>query len=227
MRVETLGTGAALRTTGRRDGMVVLCLNGGMARDVPGTWSASVEYLVRRLAPSTGGVGWAEVRYRVRSWTRLEMCLEDGRAALRALADGGAREVVLLGYSMGGAVSAAICDHPLVRRVVGLAPWLPAELDMSGMRGRRIDVLHGSLDRALPGVPGVSPVRSRAGFERLLALGATGTYALIPGALHAVALRAPWGALVPMPRARQWAQHVARILTTTEAALPAMAPGRP
>jgi len=217
MSVERLATGADIRVTGPRGDTVVLCLNGGMAREVPGTWSASVEYLVRRLAPSAGEVGWAEVRYRVRSWKRLPMCIDDGRAALGALADAGARKVVLLGYSMGGAVSTAIAGDPLVRRVIGLAPWLPPELDMSGMRGRRFDVLHGSLDRALPGIPGVSPERSRAGFDRLLELGATGTYALIPGAIHAVALRAPWGALVPMPRAGAWAERVGELLGTDDA----------
>jgi hypothetical protein len=71
-------------------------------------------------------------------------------------------------------------------------------------------VLHGTLDRWLPGVPGVSPELSRRGFERAAALGAVGTYELIPGALHGAALRSPWGALVPLPRAKEWANGAAR-----------------
>lgn len=207
-----LSTGAGLRRTGRGAATVVLCLNGGTARDVPGTWSASVEYLVRRLAPVMPGHGWAEVRYRVRSWKRLELCIEDGAAALDHLGDAGVRRVVLVGYSMGGAVATAVAGHPLVSGVVGLAPWLPERLDMSGMRGRRIDVLHGSLDRYLPGIPGVSPDSSRAGFDRLLRLGATGSYTVIRGGTHAIALRTPWGSLIPMPRAAAWADGVAGAL---------------
>ena len=213
MSDEILATGAAIRVTGPRDGLVVLCVNGGTARERPGTWSASLEYLVGRLAPTLSDVGWAEVRYRVRSWKQLEMCIDDGSAALDAIVTSGAREVVLLGYSMGGAVASAIAGHPRVHRVIGLAPWLPERLPMPGMRGKRFDVLHGSLDRYLPGIPGVSPTGSREGFERLRRNGSSGTYTLIPGAIHAIALRAPWGSIVPVPHAARWAEHVRNVLT--------------
>jgi pimeloyl-ACP methyl ester carboxylesterase len=209
---EALDTGAALRVRGPSGGTVVLCVNGGTARDVPGSWSGSLEYLVGRLAPRFPDLAWAEIRYRIRSWKRLGMCIEDGHAALEHVARSGADEVVLLGYSMGGAVASTIAGHPLVRRVIGLAPWLPERLDASGMAGRRIDVLHGSLDRYLPGIPGVSPDSSRAGFERLLSLGATGSYTTIAGATHGVALRAPWGGLIPLPRAGAWVAGVAGAL---------------
>lgn len=212
MSAETLATGAGLRMTGPRDGRVVLCVNGGTARPRPGTWSANVEYLVRALAPTLPHVGFAEVRYRVRSWKQLDWCIEDGSTAIDAVIAAGAQEVVLLGYSMGGAVAGAIAGHPLVERVIGLAPWLPERLPMPGMRGRRFDVFHGSLDRYLPGIPGVSPASSRAGYERLLRAGATGSYTLIPGAIHAIAFRAPWGSVVPVPHAPRWAHHVRGIL---------------
>lgn len=218
-----LATGAEIRVTGPGDGLVALCLNGGTGRELPGTWSASGELLVRRCAAALPAVGWAEVRYRVRSWRQLEMCIDDGRAALAAVAAAGAREVVLVGYSMGGAVAVAIADHPLVRQVVGLAPWLPDRLDMTAMRGRDIAVFHGSLDRYLPGIPGVSPDSSRRGYERLLALGAGGSYTMIPGAIHPIALRAPWGALVPMPRAAAWARHVQAVVAARAARIPAPA----
>ncbi len=58
--------------------------------------------------------------------------------------------------------------------MLGLAPWIPDRLDVSPLRGKRLDVLHGSLDRWLPGVPGVSPALSRRGFERAQALGVPG-----------------------------------------------------
>ncbi len=212
MRVVGLATGAELRLRGPSDGLVVLAANGGTAPDRPGTWSATAEYVVRALARRYPRAGFAEVRYRIRSWKRLEMCTDDARAALAAVAALRPAEIVLMGYSMGGAVVAQLADHPLVRRVVGLAPWFPEELDVGPMAGRELTVVHGTLDRYLPGVPGVSPESSRAGFDRIRALGATGSYTLLPGATHAVALRAPWGGLIPMPRASAWVDRVAAAL---------------
>jgi len=217
--VRRLETGAEMRMRGPSTGVVVLAANGGTAPDRPGTWSASVEYVVTSLARRFPHVGFAEVRYRVRSWKRLEMCTDDARAALDVVAASGPAEIVLLGYSMGGAVVSQLADHPLVRRVIGLAPWFPEELDLATLAGRTLTVVHGTLDRYLPGVPGVSPESSRAGFDRVLALGGGGAYTLLPGATHAVALRAPWGALVPMPRARAWVDRVAGALHTNRPAV--------
>jgi hypothetical protein len=92
------------------------------------------------------------------------------------------------------------------------APWIPDRLDLAPVRGKRLAVFHGALDRGLPGIPGVSPAGSRRGFERALALGAEGRYVLIQRAVHGVALRAPWGSLVPLPRAERWAEYVSEEL---------------
>ena len=81
-------------------------------------------------------------------------------------------------------------------------------LDLAPLEGKRLDVLHGSLDRWLFGVPGASAASSRAGFERLRAGGVEGSYTLIRGALHGIAFRGR-GTLVPFPRARAWANGVA------------------
>ncbi len=126
----------------------------------------------------------------MKSWRRLEACVEDARAAVDAV---GAERTLLLGFSMGGAVAISAADEPSVERVLGLAPWIPDRLSLEPLRGKRLDVLHGSLDRWLPGIPGVSPASSRRGFERARAVGAAGHYQLIPGALHGIALRAHWG----------------------------------
>ena len=89
--------------------------------------------------------------------------------------------------------------------MLGLAPWFPDRLPLDALRGKRLRVLHGQLDRALPGVPGVSVEHSRRGFERAVAAGAEGEYTVIPGAVHGVAVRAPWGgATIPLPRAGRW-----------------------
>jgi dienelactone hydrolase len=200
-----LETGAEMRVTGNGPTAVV-CVNGGQAAEVEGTWSASLEWLVRRLSPRLPQFVFAEVRYRVKSWRRLDRCIEDARAAIHAV---GAERTVLLGFSMGGAVAIAVAGEPSVERVLGLAPWVPDRLSLEPLRGKRFDVLHGSLDRWLPGIPGVSPTSSRAGFERARALGVEGRYELIPGALHGIALRAHWGRPVPLPRARAWERRVA------------------
>ena len=110
---------------------------------------------------------------------------------------------------MGGAVSAAVAADPSVHGVLGLAPWLPERLSLEGLKGKRFDVIHGSWDRWLPGIPGVSPASSRQGFDRALALGAEGTYTMIPRALHGCAVRRPSGKLLPLPRARRWVDEVA------------------
>jgi dienelactone hydrolase len=199
-----LTTGAAMRVRGRASRLAVVAVNGGRAAAVEGTWSASLEWLVDRLSPRFPQLRFAEVRYRIKSWNQFDSCIADARAALEQV---DAEQIVLLGFSMGGAVAISVADDPRVVGVLGLAPWIPDRLSLEPLRGRRLDILHGSLDRSLPGVPGVSPTTSKRGFERAQALGVPGTYTLIRGAAHAIALRG--GRPIPMPRAGTWARHVA------------------
>jgi len=179
-------------------------MNGGRAAAVDGTWSASLEWLVGRLAPQFPQLRFAEVKYRIKSWNHFDSCLEDAREAIERV---DAERTLLLGFSMGGAVAISVADDPRVEVVLGLAPWIPDRLAVEPLRGRRLDVIHGSLDRSFPGIPGVSPALSRRGFERAQALDVPGTYTLIRGALHAIALRA--GRPVPLPRAGAWLNQVA------------------
>jgi pimeloyl-ACP methyl ester carboxylesterase len=214
--MERLRSGAELRVTGPADAAAaVVCVNGGQGSEVEGTWSASLEWLARRLAPRFPSLAFGEVRYRIKSWKRLDWCVEDARAAIDAL---GAQRTLLLGFSMGGAVGVQAAEAPSVETVLGLAPWFPDRLSLEALRGRRLRVLHGSLDRWLPGVPGVSPASSRRGFERARALGVEGEYTLIPGAVHGVALRAHWGRALPLPRAGTWARLVADELVLFQSA---------
>jgi dienelactone hydrolase len=202
-----LPSGAELRMTGpAAPAAAVVCVNGGQGSEVEGTWSASLEWLVQRLAPSFPELAFAEVRYRIKSWNRLDWCIADAGEALEEVV---ARRTLLLGFSMGGIVSSQIAADPSVETVVGLAPWFPERLSLEPLRGKRLRVLHGSLDRALPGIPGVSPASSRRGFDRAIALGAEGEYTIIPGAVHGIALRAHWGRPVPLPRAGAWSRLVA------------------
>jgi dienelactone hydrolase len=201
-----LDTGGGLRLTNPPAERTVVCVNGGHGAEVPGTWSSTLEWLVGRLAPHFPTLGFAEVRYRVKSWRALDACIDDARAAIEAA--GGSR-TLLLGFSMGGAVAISAADDPRVTRVLGLAPWIPDRLDLAPLEGKRLDVLHGSLDRWLPGVPGVSASLSRRGFERARALGVPGSYTLIRGAVHGTSLRLPGGRLAPLPRAATWTRLVA------------------
>jgi pimeloyl-ACP methyl ester carboxylesterase len=202
-----LRTGAEVRASGPAAATAaVVCMNGGQSSEVEGTWSATLEWLVRRLAPVFPGLTFGELRYRVKSWRRLDLCVEDARAAIECV---GAPRTLLLGFSMGGAVAIRAADEPSVETVLGLAPWIPDRLELDALRDRRLRVLHGTLDRALPGVPGVSARGSRRGFERALALGIDGEYTLVRGGLHGLAVRTPRGRPVPLPRAEAWARLVA------------------
>ncbi len=211
-----LASGAEARlTNGLREHVVVL-LGGGRQAEEPGTWSASNEWLVRRLARSFPALGFVEVRYRVKSWQRLELCVEDARSALHAASDGGAGRIALIGFSMGGAVAVSAAGYPTVETVLGLAPWLPDRLPLDPLAGRRFVVIHGSLDRSLPWLPGVTAASSRRGFERARRYATDGEYTLIRGALHGAALRPAWG-LTPLPCARRWAELVSRELERFQA----------
>lgn len=207
-----LQSGAQARWTNEPGRCAVVCVNGGMAADVPGTWSSSLEWLVRCLAARFRGFGFLEVRYRTKSWRRLERCIEDAQSAIEAARKAGAEEIALVGYSMGGAVAVHTAADPAVRSVIALAPWLYPQLDLAPLAGRRLAIVHGSLDRGLPGIPGVRPALSLDGYQRARRQGIDAVRTVIPLASHAIALRGPSGLLVRLPRARRWAELVAEEL---------------
>jgi dienelactone hydrolase len=203
-----LSTGAEARVTNPGGARAVVLVNGGTGKEVEGTWSATLEWLVRRLAPGFPALSFVEVRYRIKSWKRLDWCIDDCRAAISQAVTDGAGEIALLGFSMGGAVSIAAADHPQVSTVIGLAPWIPDRLDVATLDGRRLAIVHGSLDRWLPGIPGVSPKSSLRGFERIRAREIEATHTIVSGGLHGLALRSRGGGLVRLPRAGHWAELV-------------------
>ena len=216
-----LPTGAEARLRNEGGALAAILANGGTAKSVAGTWSATSELLARELAPRHPEIVFAEVRYRVKSWNALESCMADTEAALE-LAEGlGARRSLLIGFSMGGAVSIGVAGHETVSGVLGLAPWIPDALSLDGLSGKRLDVVHGAWDRWLPGVPGVSPASSRKGFRRAEALGVAGSYTLLERGLHGAAVRRRSGELVRLPRWRAWVEHVDRALARFVADVPA------
>jgi dienelactone hydrolase len=202
--IRVVDSGAELRVTGSGPDAVV-CVNGGGRAEVPGTWSSTVEWLVERLSPRFPGLRFGEVRYRVKSWRRLDLCVEDGAAAIACLAP---RRTLMLGFSMGGSVSVRLGADPSVFGVLGLAPWLPEQLDLSPLEGKRLAIVHGTLDGPLPGIPGVSAKSSRHAYERAVAQGIDASYTLVRGGLHGTAVRSPRGRTVALPRARAWLDAV-------------------
>ena len=202
-------SGAEARVTNAGARKAVVCVNGGTGREVPGTWAPTLELLVQRLAPQFLELSFVEVRYRIKSWKRLTWCIDDCRAAITLAAGEGAEEIALLAFSMGGAVAVAAADHPLVSTVIALAPWIPDRLDVDALDGRRVTIIHGALDRWLPGVPGVSPKSSLRGYDRIRERGIDVTHTVIPRAVHGTAVRSRGGRLVPLPRAGRWVELVA------------------
>ncbi|HTI35550.1 MAG TPA: hypothetical protein VL422_17885 [Miltoncostaea sp.] len=200
--------GGALRVRGGGEGPSLLLLGGSTHRDGAGTWSATSEWLARRISREHPDWSVAEVRYRFGSWRRLVAATEDAHAAMLALEGMGRGAEALVGFSLGGRVAVALAGAPTVRTVVGLAAWLPDGVDLRPLMGRHLHLAHGTLDRALPGVPGVSPRISEAAAARAEALGVPTELTMIAGGLHGVAARGRWSGLVPLPRAGRWADVV-------------------
>jgi pimeloyl-ACP methyl ester carboxylesterase len=130
---------------------------------VPGTWSATSELLTTSLAPHFPGITFAEVRYRVKTWNELPSCIADAEAALDLVDGRGVDTAILIGFSMGGAVSIGVAGHEAVGAVVGLAPWIPERLPVDGLRGKRFDVLGPLAPRDPRCQPHDLPPRVRAG----------------------------------------------------------------
>ena len=87
-------------------------VNGGSAKAVPGTWSATSELLATELAPRFPDLAFVEVRYRIKTWNEFDSCMADARAALDLVA----RPSLLVGFSMGGAVSIGVARIRTVDR---------------------------------------------------------------------------------------------------------------
>ncbi len=192
------------------DQLVVLGLGGSSMRAGAPRFSPSISWLLQGLARELPGFAYAELRYRDRSWRAFGECVNDAREALAELPP--ATPIVLLGFSMGGGIAISVAGDPRVRGVIALAPWVPDQLGLAGLRGKRLAVVHGSRDRSLPFIPGVPPAHSRRMLERARAAGARTSYATIDGAIHAIAMRGPLG-LLPLRHAAAWKAAVAEALT--------------
>lgn len=215
----TLPSGGELRTHGPHDAeTLVLLVGGGTKASRPGRWSTSMTWLAPRIARATGPhVRVGQLRYFDTSWNQLHRAIADVRHALEheAARPRPARRVVLVALSMGGATCVANVTAPGVVGLIAMAPWFPREIPVEPLAGRRLRVVHGSLDRALPFVPGTSREESRAAVRRAAAAGADAAWRSMPLGLHGLAVR--WrGRVWVLPRARAFARVIAaevRLLT--------------
>ena len=148
-RNVTLATGGEVRMRNEGGRLAAVLANGGTAKQVPGTWSATSELLAAELAPRHPEIAFAEVRYRVKSWNALESCMADTEAALDLAESLGARRALLIGFSMGGAVSIGVAAH-----ADGHGRPRPRAVDPRRARPRRASRASGSTSSTAPGTAG-------------------------------------------------------------------------
>ncbi|MBM7056444.1 alpha/beta fold hydrolase [Streptomyces durocortorensis] len=128
-----------------------------------------------------------QVRYAHRGWngTRADP-LGDTVAALDALREeaGDGLPVVLLGHSMGARAALRAAGHPLVRGVVGLAPWCPPGDPVTQLAGRDVVLVHSNRDRM------TSPQATQSLTARARRAGARTCMVTVRGGDHAMLRRA-------------------------------------
>lgn len=109
--------------------------------------------LARHLAAplNLDDIGVVLLRYRVKGWNAgadtLPSPVPDARWALDELAREHRVPVVVVGHSMGARTGVAVADHPSVRGVVALAPWLPPDEPVEPLAGKSLRAAHGRRDR--------------------------------------------------------------------------------
>jgi dienelactone hydrolase len=172
---------------------VVLVLHGGKVRSMrtPREWQLAVIRMrpfarALRRAGRDDGVAVGRVLFRVRGWNRAETSpVRDVRAVLAGIGDRfGSVPVVLVGHSMGARAALRAADHPSVRAVVALAPWLEGADSVASLAGRELLVLHGDRDRW------TSPRASLAFAHAARAIATRSVYLAIRGQGHGMLGRA-------------------------------------
>ncbi|MDQ0795362.1 alpha/beta fold hydrolase [Streptomyces sp. B1I3] len=184
--------------TGRPPTAAVLILHGGYERglappppgilNLPGLRMVPITRAVARAVRGSGvRIRVRAVRYTHRGWNgRRQDPLHDTLRALDALRqEAGDIPVILLGHSMGARAALRAAGHPLVRSVVGLAPWCPAGDPVAQLAGRDVVLLHSTRDRV------TSPDASQALTARARHAGARTCLVTVPGSDHAMLRRAP------------------------------------
>ncbi|WP_406186904.1 alpha/beta fold hydrolase [Streptomyces sp. NBC_01006] len=134
----------------------VLLLHGGRAEGLDAPPRANLPGLRMRPfaraiagAGSARGVVVAEVRYEHRGWNgnRADPVHDVWQALRELCCVAGPLPVVLVGHSMGGRAALRAAADPLVRAVVGLAPWCPPGEPVLHLGDTAVVLLHDEADR--------------------------------------------------------------------------------
>jgi len=135
---------------------VVLVMHGGKDRSREPVTRRSLSWQRAALLGRTLGrrlyderVAVRLLRYRSVGWNGDGADrIADGRWALdQVAAEAGDVPVALVGHSMGARTACHVADHPLVRGVVALAPWLPPGEPVEALAGKQLHAAHGQRDR--------------------------------------------------------------------------------
>jgi dienelactone hydrolase len=135
---------------------VVIVLHGGKERSGTPVTDRSLSWQRAAALGRTLGrhlhddaVGVRLLRYRTVGWNGDGADrVADARWALdQVAAEAGDVPVALVGHSMGGRTACHVADHPLVRGVVALAPWLPPGEPVDALAGKELHAAHGRRDR--------------------------------------------------------------------------------
>lgn len=173
----------------------VLLLHGGretgLGAPLPGPFNLPAvrmrpfAHVLGRALP--GDVLVRAVRYGHRGWngSRADPLHDAVRALDELRRAAGEIPVVLVGHSMGGRAALHAAGHPLVRGVVGLAPWCPEGDPVEQLAGRDVVLVHSTHDRV------TSPVASGTLTARARRAGARTCLVTVHGSGHAMLRRAP------------------------------------
>lgn len=134
---------------------------------------------LHRAGRKHGLAVWS-LRNSVRGWNGAEMSpLQDARWALEQISSRHPGvPVFLVGHSMGGLTAVCAADHVQVEAVVALAPWLSPGTPVSAVAGRKVLIVHGTLDRW------TSPSASLAFARRAAASAESMQYVALKGVGH-------------------------------------------
>ncbi|MEU8626111.1 alpha/beta fold hydrolase [Streptomyces sp. NPDC048669] len=182
-------------TPRRPPGAAVLLLHGGRETGLGAPPPGPFNLPAVRMRPFAHALGRAlpgdvlvhAVRYGYQGWNGSRA--DPLRDAVRALDElrraAGEVPVVLVGHSMGGRAALHAAGHPLVRGVVGLAPWCPEGDPVEQLAGRDVVLVHSTRDRV------TSPVASGTLTARARRAGARTCLVTVHGSGHAMLRRAP------------------------------------
>jgi pimeloyl-ACP methyl ester carboxylesterase len=134
---------------------VVVIVHGGQSVSAEPT--SSLQLAVLRMIPvaqairhTLRGSGAVVVRPRllVRGWNgeQASPVPDLSRILDHIGAEFGPVPVVLVGHSMGARAAFRVAGHAAVSALAGLAPWLPPGEPVSQLAGRRVLLVHGSVD---------------------------------------------------------------------------------